>query len=225
MMTSVYHDADYLAVYKQKQKILGVFWAVTIAYAVFCIAWLAYYISLPYNHPMQVLPQACVYVVSVIYVIFLFPFMGIKYSRVNRYFKLLTSFSEGIKQEEKNYFYAFRKHNLQKDNVDVTFCLFETWNKKKQEWLEREAYFDVERPLPDFGSGDYVQYVVQSNFILQYRVLERGVYQFEEVVDEADDYDEEAEDETDETADEYEEYEEEYEEIVPTDVDASEGEM
>jgi len=38
--------------------------------------------------------------------------------------------------------------------------------------------------LPDFGSGDHVLYVTQSNFILQYDVLERGVFEFEEVDDE-----------------------------------------
>ena len=52
--------------------------------------------------------------------------------------------------------------------------------------MEREAYFDCEKPLPEFGSGDYVQYIVQSNFIVQYRILERGVYKFEEVSEEDD---------------------------------------
>ncbi|MBQ8295355.1 MAG: hypothetical protein IJX87_02860 [Clostridia bacterium] len=194
MMTSVYNDADYLAVYKQKQKILHIFLAVTLVYLTFCIAWLIYYISLPYNDPMQTLPKACVYVVSAVYVVFLYPFMGIKFSRLRRYFKVLTGFSEGRKNEEKNYFYCFEEHNLQKDNVDVTYCIFETWNKKKQEWMEREAYFDMEKPLPQLGSGDYVQYIVQSNFIVQYRILEKGVYEFEEVSDEDEyeDYDESA---------------------------------
>ena len=109
---------------------------------------------------------------------------------------------------------------MQKDNVDVTFCLFETWNKKKQEWMEREAYFDVERDLPDFNSGDYVQYVVQSNFLLQYRILERNVYQFEAVVDDEEEYDEDDEYETDGN-EEYEEYEE-YEESEP--VNEADGE-
>ena len=60
--------------------------------------------------------------------------------------------------------------------------------------MEREAYFDMEKPLPQLGSGDYVQYIVQSNFIVQYRILEKGVYEFEEVSDEDEyeDYDESA---------------------------------
>ncbi|MBR2646172.1 MAG: hypothetical protein IKD47_01245 [Clostridia bacterium] len=184
MMTSVYNDADLLSVYKQRKKTLGVFWAVTLVYAAFCIAWLIYHISLPYGSSMDILPKIMVYVVTALYVIFIFPFMGIRFSRVNRYYKALVNFSEGLKSEEKNYFYCFEKHSLQKDNIDVTYCVFESWSKKRKEWMDREVYFDVEKPLPDFGSGDHVLYVTQSNFILQYDVLERGVFEFEEVDDE-----------------------------------------
>ena len=196
MMTSVYNDAYYLNVYKQKQKIWWTYMGVVLFYAVFCIAWLVYYISLPYNDPMQTLPKVCVYVASVLFVCFSFPFMGIKFSRVRRYYKMLTYVSEGLKNEEKNYFYCFDEKSLQKDNIDVIACVFETWNKKKSEWMERETYFDPEMPLPDFESGDYVKYVVQSNFIIQYEILQRHALEFEEVDDEYEEYEEseEAED-------------------------------
>jgi hypothetical protein len=197
-MQSVYTDADLLAVYKQRKKVLGVFWLVTLAYMAFCCVWWIYYMSLPYNHSMQNVCKWAVFIISPIYVISLFPLMGIKYSRVNRYFKALKGFSSGRKNVEKNYFYSFEKHNLQKDNIDVTYAVFESWNKKKQEWMEREAYCDPEKPLPDFGSGDFVQYVVQSNFIVQYRVLERGVLQFEEEYED----DEMQEEDTEENVDE-----------------------
>lgn len=189
-MTSVYSDADYLAAYKQKSKLLNIFWAVTVAYVIFCIAWLVYYISLPYNDPMQVLPKACVFVASALYVIFSFPYLSIKVSRVRRYYKMMTYLSQGLKNEEKNYFFSFQKKTLQKDNIDVWGCLFETWSKKKCEWLDREAYWDNEMPLPPFESGDFVHYIVQSNFILQYEILEKKALEFE-VVDEEEEYDEE----------------------------------
>lgn len=63
-------------------------------------------------------------------------------------------------------------------------CVFETWSKKKQEWLEREAYWDEEKPLPPFESGDFVQYITQSNMILQYHILEKKALEFEEVEEE-----------------------------------------
>jgi hypothetical protein len=122
----------------------------------------------------------------------MFPFMAIKYGRVRRYYKILTYINEGMKAEECNYFYTFREKSLQKDNVDVVGCVFETWSKKKSEWLEREVYFDPEKPLPDFGSGDYVRYIAQSNFIIQYEILERHAYEFTEY-DEDEEYEDENE--------------------------------
>ena len=179
-MVSVYNDADYLAAYKQKQRVFYVFLGVTIAYFVFCVSFLLYFISLPYADPLQWLPKTLVFVASVLYVIFTFPYMAIKFSRVRRYYKMLGYVSEGLKGEEKNYFYEFRSKTLQKDNIDVVGCVFETWNKKKSEWLEREAYFDPEMPLPPFENGDYVHYIVQSNFIVQYEIVEKQALEFEE---------------------------------------------
>lgn len=180
-MISVYKDADYLAVYKQKKKIWAIFLAVTAGYLLFCGAWLAYHISLPYEDPMQLMPKIFVWVATGVYVIFAFIFLSIKYSRVRRYYKLLTFLSEGLKQEEKNYFYCFEEKSLQKDNIDTIGCIFETWSKKKCEWMEREAYFDAEKPLPEFDSGDYVRYIVQSNFIIQYEFIQKKALEFEEV--------------------------------------------
>ncbi len=179
-MTSIYTDADFLSAYKQKQRIFGVFMAVTIAYLAFCITMLIYHITLPYADPRDSLPKTLTYIASALYVLTIFPFMAIKYSRVKRYFKVLTFINEGMKTEERNYFYTFREKSLQKDNVDVVGCVFETWSKKKQEWMEREAYFDPEKPLPPFESGDLVRYITQSNFIIQYEILEKHAYEFSE---------------------------------------------
>ncbi len=180
MMISVYKDADYLSTCKQRKRMLGVFWAATVAYLAFSLAWLVYHISLPYKDPMLYLPKLCVITASIVYVVLIFPFMAIKFHRVNRYYKLLGYLSEGLKGEEKNYFYCFEEKALQKDNVDVMGCVFETWSKKRKEWMEREAFWDKEMPLPSFNSGDYVQYIVQSNFIIQYDILQKQALEFEE---------------------------------------------
>lgn len=183
-MISVYTDADFLAAYKQKKKLFWIFWGITLFYLAFCIAWLIYHMSLPYGDPMDALPQTCVYVASALYIIIVLPFMSIKYSRISKYYKMLTYVNEGIKMLETNYFYTFREKSLQKDNLDVRGCVFETWSKKKQEWLEREAYWDVEKPDPALESGDWVRYITQSNFIIQYEVLQHKALEFEEYEEE-----------------------------------------
>ena len=189
MRQTVYCDRDLLNVIAQRNKILSVFFAVTFAFAAFCIGWLIYYCGLPYEDPMQTLPKAMVYIATGLYVIFLFPFMGIKYSRINHYYKLLCTISEGRKTEETCYFAFFALKDLQKEKVDVVSCVFKTWNNKKQEWREREVYFDVQKEWPDLEQGDFVRYAVQSNFLLTYDVIERKALTAEELGESDEDYD------------------------------------
>ena len=82
--------------------------------------------------------------------------------------------------EETNYFYRFREKELQKDNIDVSACVFETYSRKKQEWLEREVYHDEEKELPPFEEGDLVLYISQSNILVQYEILQKRALEFEE---------------------------------------------
>ena len=189
-MVSIYQDADYLSAFKQKQKLFRIFMGTSLFYFAFCIGWLIYFIGLPYNATTAWLPKLMVYASTVLYVVLIFPFMAIKYSRSNRYYKMMFHLSEGMKAEECNYFYCFREKSLQKENIDVVSCVFETWNKKKQEWMEREAYCD---PMPDFGMGDLVKYVCQSNFIVQYEILERHAYDFKEEYEEDEYFEQEEE--------------------------------
>ncbi len=194
-MISVYTDADYLAAYKQKQRLLAGFWIMTIAYIATCIAMLVYHVTLPYGAEEDLIPKLVTYVSTGLYFIAIFPYMSIKFRRCRRYYKVLYFISEGMKMEENNYFYTFREKSLQKDHIDVMGCAFETWSKKRQEWLEREVYHDVEKPLPELGSGDYVRYITQSNFLVQYEILEKHAYEFSE-------YEEDEDEESEETKEE-----------------------
>lgn len=157
---------------------------VTFVYLLFSLVCWIYYMGLPYGSSNAKPMKWAVYIATVIYIVFAFPYLAIKWSRVRRYYRMLTYVSEGLKNEEKNYFYCFDEKSLQKDNIDVVACVFETWNKKKSEWMEREAYFDPEMPLPPFECGDHVHYIVQSNFVIQYEILQKKVLEFEEVEEE-----------------------------------------
>lgn len=186
-MVSVYKDEDFISVYKQRNKILCVFIVVTAVYLALCGAGLAYFISLPYNDPMGELPKWCISLMTVVYLAFAFPFMGIKFKRVNSYYKMLYFISKGIKNEETNFFLGYQRKDLQKDWVDVYSCVFTTWSKKRKEWMNREAYVDVEKTLPDLKQGDLVRYIVRGNFIIQYEVLQSGALDKELEKDEDED--------------------------------------
>ncbi len=185
-MVSVYNDRDYLSAYKQKKKIWWIFIAITAGYLAICLPLLFYHVSLPYAAPKGWVPQWIVYILTAIYAVLIFPYMAIKFGRVRRYVKLLEYVSIGLKQEEQNYFYCFDNQPLPKDNVDAVSCVFETWNKKKQEWREREVYLDAEKPLPSFECGDMVRYIMQGRFIIQYEIVEKRAIEFEVVEEDFD---------------------------------------
>ena len=177
-MTNIYTDADLLSTYKQKRRYTAIFIAITLVYLATCIGLCIYHASLPYASDKATLPKVLAWFFSVLYVVIIFPFMAIKYHRVNRYHRMLSYINEGMKTEETNYFVTFRPQTQQQDNVDAVVCVFGEWNKRRQEWREREVYLDAEKPLPDFGNGDLVHYVLQSNFLVHYEVLQRHAYDF-----------------------------------------------
>ncbi len=182
-MFSIYSDAEYLAAYKQKQKIWWVFVGITLVYLACCVAMVIYHSSMPYADPRLAIPKWITYILTALYIGFIYPYMAIKFSRARRYFILLSNISAGLKKDETNYFYCFDEKTLQSDNISVEACVFETWDKKKSEWRERETYLDVERERPPFESGDLVRYMTQSNFVVEYEILQKKVLEFEEIED------------------------------------------
>lgn len=178
-MTNVYTDADYLSAHKQKRRIFGFFMAVTAVYLLFCVIFVIHHALLPYG-AKDVTAKVCVYGSTVVYAVFAYIYLSIKYLRIKRYCKMLDNVNEGIKTEERNFFYEYRPKTLQKDNVEVISCLFGVWNKRKQEWAEREVYYDVEKALPPFENGDLVRYVTQGNVMVQYEILAKKALEFHE---------------------------------------------
>lgn len=173
-MQRVYSDDDFNAVVDQKKRVLALFFIVMAIYTALAVCSLVYYISLPYKDAMQKLPKTVMFIATSLLIVFLFLYMGIKYHRVKKYYKMMYYLSEGLKNVEENYFVGFELNDLQKDSVDAISCVFKTWSYKKKEWMRREAYWDVEKRLPPFNEGDLVRYVVQSNFILAYDVIEKA---------------------------------------------------
>ena len=102
MLASIYNDADFLATYKQKQRLWYIFVTITTIYLTFCIGWVIYFAGLPYKHSNQIIPKICVYIATALYAVFSFLFLGIKYSRVRRYYRTLYFMSMGLKNVEKN---------------------------------------------------------------------------------------------------------------------------
>ncbi len=169
-MTVVFNDDDLISAYKQQRNILRGFLGVTLFFVVVCIACLAYFMSLPYKDPMQPVPQVIVSVVSCLYVVFAYVFMGIKFHRARRYYKLISYVSVGMKQVNNSIFLRYEEPEL-RDGVDFYVLIFSEWSKKKSEYMDRKIYCDKEKALPVFQKGDEVCYLTQGNVIIEYEIV------------------------------------------------------
>lgn len=169
-MTVIFDDNDLLAAFKQKRKIFWFFMLILAIYVAVCLTCLIVYIEMPYKDPMQFVPKWIVYVVSALFIIFCFPYLGIKHLRVRKYYKLISYLSVGLKQVNESKFLRYEEAEL-KDGVDLYVLLFSEWNHKKQEYMDRKIFCDKEKALPAFETGDVVRYLTQGNLMVAYEVI------------------------------------------------------
>ena len=169
-MTVIFNDSDLLSAYSQKRKIFWFYMLVLAVFAALCITCLVVFMNMPYKAPAQAIPKWIVYVASVLFVIFSFPYLGIKYLRIRKYYKLIAYLSVGLKQVNESKFLRYEDYET-KDGVDLYILIFSEWNAKKSEYMDRKIMFDKENPLPEFQGGDIVRYLSQGNLMVAYEVI------------------------------------------------------
>ena len=169
-MTVIFNDSDLLSAYSQKRKLFWFYMLVLAVFAALCITCLVVFMNMPYKAPAQAIPKWIVYVASVLFVIFSFPYLGIKYLRIRKYYKLIAYLSVGLKQVNESKFLRYEDYET-KDGVDLYILIFSEWNAKKSEYMDRKIMFDKEKPLPEFQGGDIVRYLSQGNLMVAYEVI------------------------------------------------------
>ena len=140
-MTVIFNDSDLLSAYSQKRKIFWFYMLVLAVFAALCITCLVVFMNMPYKAPAQAIPKWIVYVASVLFVIFSFPYLGIKYLRIRKYYKLIAYLSVGLKQVNESKFLRYEDYET-KDGVDLYILIFSEWNAKKSEYMDRKIMFD-----------------------------------------------------------------------------------
>lgn len=166
-MIDVYNDEDLLSAYKQYKRIIGVYVLVAAVYAAFVAATIIYYISLPYKDSAQTTVKVIFGVVTAAFILFSYPYLGIKLRRIKAYYRLLSGVSAGYKNTDVAYFSHIDDWE-DYDRVDVNVLVFKKWNGKKREWDERKLYIDAEKDVPEFRENEEVRVVTFGNIIVQY---------------------------------------------------------
>ena len=169
-MTKLYSDADLWNAFRQRRRILGIFFAVTGVYLAGFLALFIYYVMLPYEDPNQTWTIAVTCVLTAIYIIFLFPYMGICFKRCNAYCKMLRFITVGLKEYSVAPFAGIEDWTTV-DGVDVNVATFRVHNYKRDEDMIRQIYVDGEKDFPPFEEGQSIRMISQGNLLIEYEII------------------------------------------------------
>ena len=175
-MTNYYTDAELNSAKKQKNKTLIIYFIVFGVYIAVSLAFYIYYLTLPYSgykdtaHKISMIKLGH-YSITAVFVIFSFIYLGIKYKRVNRYYKLCTHMSTGIREQSTGSFLEYNEDIHDKDGVDFKSLVFIEWNKYKKDFFERKVLVFYEKPFPEIPENANVSYITQGNILISYEIL------------------------------------------------------
>ena len=170
-MVYLYRDSDLWDAYCQRRRILAGFWIATALFIAGFLGIFLYYLFLPYADPNGTWATAVACVLAAAYVIFLFPYMGICYRRVNAYYKMLRFISAGLKEHMVAPFAGIEDWTTT-DGVDVNVATFRVHNHKRDEDMIRQIYVDGEKDFPPFEEGSSVSVISQGNLLIAYEILD-----------------------------------------------------
>ena len=157
---------------KQRKKVLMTFLIVLAVYFILSVGIVIWYSTLPYKSPTIALVKVLHYTMSGIMVIFSFIFMGIKFRRVHRYYKMMVHLDTGLRETSTGSFFEYNESIQDKDGVDFKSLVFLEWNKYKNDFYERKVLVLNEQDFPEFEENANVRYVTQGNVLISYEILD-----------------------------------------------------
>lgn len=170
-MVKLYHNMDLYDCVRQKRRLLAGFYAATAVFAAGLSLLVAFYCLLPYNDPTGVWYIVATSVLTGLYILFCFPYMGISFRRCNAYCKMLRYISLGLKEYAVLPFAGIEDWTT-RDGVDVNVATFAVKNVKREEELIRRIYVDGEKDYPPFVEGKRARLISQGNLLIAYELLE-----------------------------------------------------
>lgn len=170
-MTRLYRDVDLWNAYKQRKRILSGFFIATGLFLAGFFAVFIYFLMLPYEDPNGTWATAVACILAALYIIFLFPYMGICFKRANAYFRMLRYISVGLKEYTVAPFSGIEDWTTV-DGVDVNVATFRVHNYKRDEDMIRQIYVDGEKDFPPFEEGQSVRMISQGNLLIEYEIVD-----------------------------------------------------
>ena len=171
-MIKYYTSSIYETALKQKKKVLTIYLITLAIYLLFCAGMLFWFSALTYKSNTVVTIKLIHYPVTLLYLIFSFVYIGIKYKRVNSFCKECFFLENGIKEESQATFFEYGETVQVKNGVDFKSLTFLEWNKYKKDYFERKVLVFHELPFPEFEQDEKYRFITQGNVLIEYEKIE-----------------------------------------------------
>ena len=163
-------DCHYEDAKKERNKMFIVYFSCLFVYLVLGALAIFWNTTLPYESGQVLYIRIALYSVTAIFIVFSYLYMGVKFSVVNAYYKLLVNLKTGLREESKAVFLENDPALTIKDGVDMKSLVFLEWNERKEDYFERKVLVFNERPFPEIPEKATVKFVTQGNVLINYEI-------------------------------------------------------
>lgn len=170
-MIDYYVKEDFEKARKQRKTTLIIYFIVAGIMLLLTLGFVLWYLTLPYESPTITTLKLIHYPLIGVFVVFSFLYLGIKFKRINRYYRLVKYLDIGLRETSTGSFFEYDETPQEKDGVDFKSLIFLEWNKYKNDFFERKVLVFEEKPFPEFNENDNVKYVTQGNVLVSYEIL------------------------------------------------------
>ncbi len=157
---------------KQRKIVLIIYFIFVGVYAFLSAGLMLWYRALPYQSPTITTVKIIHYAITAVMVIFSACYLGIKYKRVNRFYRNAYHLLNAKNETSTGSFVEYDETVQDKDGVDYKSLVFLEWNKYKNEFFERKVLVFNEKEFPEIPESANVKYVTQANTLLRYEILD-----------------------------------------------------
>ncbi len=162
---------DFLKVKKQRKLTLIAYFVVLGVYLLFSAGMIYWMCIQPYQHPTINIVKLVHYSGTAIMVIFTVIFLGIKFKRVNKYYRMAFNLMNAKTEVSTGNFVDYDEQVQVKDGVECKALIFIEWNKYKNDFFERKVLVFYDREFPKIPENSNVRYVTQGNVLVSYELL------------------------------------------------------
>ncbi len=171
MKIDYYEREFFLEAKKQRRNTLLIYLLMVGIFLLITAGLFVWYCTLPYEDPQISLIKTIQYVLLAIFVVISGIYLGIKYKRINNYYKKCVDVETGLTETSFGNFIEYNESLQTKDGVDFKTLVFLELNPKKNNFFERKVLVFYEKPFPEIEVGQNVKYTTQGNVLKYYEII------------------------------------------------------